>query len=28
VAFVRGLAHGGDPEKPVAQAAGTFMLNP
>ena len=28
VAFVRGLAHGGDPEKPIAQAAGTFMLNP
>ena len=28
VAFVRGLAHGEDPEKPIAQAAGTFMLNP
>ena len=28
VAFVRGLAHSGDPERPIAQAAGTFMLNP
>ena len=28
VAFVRGTAHGGDPERPVAQATGTFMLNP
>ena len=28
VAFVRGLAHGEDREKPIAQAAGTFMLNP
>jgi uncharacterized protein (TIGR00369 family) len=28
VAFVRGLAHGGDAERPIAQAAGTFMLNP
>ena len=28
VAFVRGLAHSGDRERPIAQAAGTFMLNP
>jgi len=28
VAFVRGIAHGGDPERPIAQATGTFMLNP
>jgi uncharacterized protein (TIGR00369 family) len=28
VAFVRGLAHGGDEDRPIAQAAGTFMLNP
>ena len=28
VAFVRGTAHGGDPERPIAQAVGTFMLNP
>lgn len=26
VAFVRGLAHDGDPEKPVAHIAGTFMF--
>jgi uncharacterized protein (TIGR00369 family) len=26
VAFVRGLAHDGDPEKPVAHVAGTFMF--
>ena len=28
VAFIRGIAHGGDRERPIAQAAGTFMLNP
>ena len=28
VAFVRGLAHSGDRDRPIAQAAGTFMLNP
>jgi uncharacterized protein (TIGR00369 family) len=28
VAFVNGLAHGGDPERPIAHATGTFMLNP
>ena len=28
VAFVRGMAHGGDPARPIAQATGTFMLNP
>ena len=28
VAFVRGTAHGGDPKRPIAQAVGTFMLNP
>jgi len=26
IAFVRGFAHDGDPEKPIAQAAGTMML--
>jgi uncharacterized protein (TIGR00369 family) len=26
VAFVRGLAHDGEPEKPVAHIAGTFMF--
>ena len=26
VAFVRGIAHDGDPEHPVAHVAGTFML--
>jgi uncharacterized protein (TIGR00369 family) len=26
VGFVRGLAHDGDPEKPVAHVAGTFMF--
>jgi uncharacterized protein (TIGR00369 family) len=26
VAFVRGTAHDGDPERPVAHVAGTFML--
>jgi len=28
IAFVRGLAHAGDRDRPIAQAAGTFMLNP
>lgn len=28
VAFVSGIAHTGDPERPVARATGTFMLNP
>jgi uncharacterized protein (TIGR00369 family) len=28
VAFIRGVAHGGDPGRPIAQATGTFMLNP
>ena len=28
VAFVSGFAHTGDPERPVARATGTFMLNP
>ena len=28
VAFVSGIAHTGDPDKPVARATGTFMLNP
>jgi len=28
VAFIRGTAHGGDPGRPIAQAIGTFMLNP
>ena len=26
IAFVRGHAHDGDPERPIAQAVGTFML--
>ena len=26
IAFVRGVAHGGDPERPIAHSAGTFML--
>jgi uncharacterized protein (TIGR00369 family) len=26
VAFVRGVAHGGDPERPVAHSAATFMI--
>jgi hypothetical protein len=26
VAFVRGGAHDGDPDKPIAQVAGTFMF--
>lgn len=28
IAFVRGQAHVGDPERPVAQSVGTFMLDP
>ena len=28
LAFVSGLAHTGDPDRPVARATGTFMLNP
>ena len=28
VAFVSGFAHTGDPERPVARATGTYMLNP
>ncbi|HVF37026.1 MAG TPA: PaaI family thioesterase [Sphingomicrobium sp.] len=28
IAFVRGLAHGGDESRPIAQASGTFMLTP
>lgn len=26
IAFLSGLAHGGDPERPIARSAGTFML--
>jgi len=28
IAFVRGIARGADPERPIAHASGTFMLNP
>ena len=28
IAFVSGLAHTGDDQRPVARAVGTFMLNP
>ena len=28
IAFIRGVAHNGDVDRPVAQATGTFMLNP
>lgn len=28
IGFVRGVAHGGDPERPIAHSAATFMLNP
>jgi uncharacterized protein (TIGR00369 family) len=28
VAFIRGTAHGGDPNRPIAYATGTFMVNP
>ena len=27
VAFVRGVAHGGNPERPIALSAGTFMFS-
>jgi uncharacterized protein (TIGR00369 family) len=27
IAFVSGLAHGGDPGRPIARSAGTFMLH-
>jgi uncharacterized protein (TIGR00369 family) len=27
IAFVSGLAHGGDPERPIARSVGTFMLH-
>ena len=27
IGFVRGLAHGGDPDRPIARSAATFMLN-
>ena len=28
IGFVRGIAHAGDPERPIAHSAATFMLNP
>ena len=28
IGFVRGVAHGGDEARPIAQVTGTFMLNP
>ena len=28
IGFVRGIAHGGDEQRPIAHAMGTFMLNP
>jgi uncharacterized protein (TIGR00369 family) len=28
IAFVRGVAHDGDPEKPIAHVAGTFVFTP
>ena len=28
IGFVRGVAHGGDEAHPIAQATGTFMVNP
>ena len=28
IAFVSGIAHTGDPDRPIARATGTFMLNP
>jgi uncharacterized protein (TIGR00369 family) len=28
IGFVRGIAHGGNPERPIAHSAATFMLNP
>ena len=27
IAFVSGLAHGGDPQRPIARSVGTFMLH-
>ena len=27
IAFIRGLAHGGDPQRPIARSAATFMLS-
>lgn len=27
IAFVSGVAHGGDPDRPIAQSVATFMLN-
>lgn len=27
IAFVRGVAHGGDPKRPIAHSAATFMLS-
>ena len=28
IGFISGVAHGGDAERPIARATGTFMLNP
>ena len=28
IGFIRGIAHGGDESRPIAQAMGTFMVNP
>jgi len=28
IGFMRGIAHGGDEQRPIAHATGTFMLNP
>lgn len=28
IGFVRGIAHGGNEDRPIAQATGTYMLNP
>ena len=27
IAFTRGIAHGGDPDRPIAYSSGTFMLS-
>jgi uncharacterized protein (TIGR00369 family) len=27
IAFIRGVAHGGDPQRPIAHSAATFMLS-
>jgi uncharacterized protein (TIGR00369 family) len=27
IAFIRGVAHGGDPDRPIAHSAATFMLS-